>query len=424
MVSATLFGVWPAFRASRPDVVEVLRQSGRSASLGSGRLRSGLVIVEVALTFVLLVGSGLMLRSLVVLQHVDPGYDPNGVLTFLVPNFNGPTPEMRAEFVRRMQAELGTVPGVTAVSGSQPLPLDGTTANMPYGTEAATPDQFQQAAIRTVQLGYFDLMKSKLIEGRVFTADDNRIDGHSIVIDRILAQRAFPGQSAVGKRLMLRLAGQNPVPYDIIGVVQHQRHETLAADGREAIFFLDGQRGFGAANRWIVRTDGDPAQLVPTVKAAIARVDRTIAVADMQPMSVYVDRAEAPTRFALVLTSVFAVIAAVLAVVGLYGVLSTVVRQRTAEIGVRLAFGAERTAIFNLIVGRGLLLAGIGIVLGAAGAFGTSRLIQSLLVGVRPSDPMTFVSIAGLFLVVAAAACGIPAYRASRLDPTVALRGD
>ena len=141
-------------------------------------------------------------------------------------------------------------------------------------------------------------------------------------------------------------------------------------------------------------------------------------------MTYYVDRAQAPTRFALVLTSVFAVIAAVLAVVGLYGVLSTVVRQRTAEIGVRLAFGAERQAIFNLIVGRGLLLAGIGVVIGAAAAFGTTRLIQTMLVGVRATDPMTFIAIAGLFLVVAAAACGIPAYRASRLDPTVALRGE
>ena len=271
MTSVVLFGVLPAFKASRPDVVEVLRRSGRTTALGSGRLRSGLVVVEVALTFVLLVGSGLMLRSLVVLQHVDPGYDPNGVLTFLVPNFNGPTAEARAEFVRRMQAEIGALPGVKAVAGAQPLPLDGTTANMPYGTEATAPDQFQQAAIHTVQVGYFEAMKAKLIEGRVFTEQDNRIDGRSIVIDRLLAARAFPGESAVGKRLMLRLGGNNPVPYEVIGVVQHQRHATLAADGREALFFLDGQRGFGSANRWIVRSDGDPVQLVSAVKAAIAQ---------------------------------------------------------------------------------------------------------------------------------------------------------
>jgi len=426
LVSAVLFGVLPAFRASRPDVVEVLRRSGRTSALGSGRLRNGLVIVEVALTFVLLIGSGLMLRSLFSLQRVDPGFDPNGLLTFYVPNFNGPSPSQRQDFVRRVQTEVGALPGVKAVSGALPLPLDGLTSNVPYGTEAAAadPTKFQQADSRNVQVGYFEAMGTKVLEGRVFNEADNSLDGRSIVVDRLLAQRAFEGQPAVGKRLLLRIAGQNPVPYEIIGVVQHQRHTTLAQDGREAIFFVDGQRGFGTANRFVARTDGDPTGLIDSVKATIARIDRSAGVTDLQPMADYVDRAQAPTRFALVLTSVFAVIAAVLAVVGLYGVLSTVVRQRTAEIGVRLAFGAERKAIFNLIVGRGLLLACIGVVIGAAAAFGTTRLIQTMLVGVRATDPMTFVSIAGLFLLVAGAACGIPAYRASRLDPTVALRGE
>ena len=206
--------------------------------------------------------------------------------------------------------------------------------------------------------------------------------------------------------------------------VAHQRHATLTKDGREAVFFLDGQRGFGTANRWFVRTGQDPAGLADAVKAAVARVDRTIALADVQPMSALVDRAQAPTWFALVLTSVFAAIAAILAAVGLYGVLSTVVSQRTAEIGVRLAFGAERRAIFRLIVGRGLILASIGMAIGAAAALGLTRTIQTLLVGVRATDPATFGAIVVLFILVAAAACGIPAYRASRLDPLVALRNE
>jgi putative ABC transport system permease protein len=222
----------------------------------------------------------------------------------------------------------------------------------------------------------------------------------------------------------MRISGQNPIPFEIVGVVAHQRHATLTKDGREAVFFLDGQRGFGTANRWFVRTGQDPAGLADAVKAAVARVDRTIALADVQPMSALVERAQAPTWFALVLTSVFAAIAAILAAVGLYGVLSTVVSQRTAEIGVRLAFGAERRAIFRLIVGRGLLLAGIGIAIGAAAALGLTRFIQTLLVGVRATDPATFAAIVVLFIVVAVAACGIPAYRASRLDPLVALRTD
>jgi putative ABC transport system permease protein len=190
------------------------------------------------------------------------------------------------------------------------------------------------------------------------------------------------------------------------------------------MFFPDGRNGFGVANRWVVRTSGDPMALAEPVKAAIARIDPRVAVSDVQPMSVFVDRAQAPTRFALVLTSVFAGIAAILAVIGLYGVLSTSVRQRTAEIGVRMAFGAERAVIFKLIVGRGLLLAAIGMTFGIAAALGLTRFIASLLVGVGSSDPATFTGIAVLFLLVAAVACGLPAYRASKLDPTTALRAE
>ena len=424
ITAVILFGLLPAFRASRPDVTEVLRRTGRVAGLGHGRIRSGLVIVEVALTFVLLIGSGLMIRSMVALQHVDPGYKPDGVLTFLVPNFNGPTPQIRADFMQRMRTELAAIPGVQAVSSASPLPLDGTLANMPYGTEAAAADPtlFQQATVHNVQPGYFEAIGARVIEGRTFTEQENNPDARTVVVDRLLAARTFPGQSAVGKRLLMRIAGQNPVPFQIIGVVAHQRHATLTQDGREAVFFLDGQRGFGTANRWFIRTGQDPALFADDVKAAVARVERTIALADVQPMSALVDRAQAPTWFALVLTSVFAAIAAILAAVGLYGVLSTVVSQRTAEIGVRLAFGAERRAIFRLIVGRGLILAAIGIAIGAVAALGLTRFIQTLLVGVRATDPATFAAIVALFIAVATAACGIPAYRASRVDPLVALR--
>jgi putative ABC transport system permease protein len=297
---------------------------------------------------------------------------------------------------------------------------------MPYGTEAAAADPtlFSQAAVHNVQPGYFEAMRARVVEGRVFTDQDNHPGVQLVVVDRLLASKTFPGQSAVGKRLLMRIAGQNPVPFEIIGVVRHQRHATLTQDGREAVFFLDGQRGFGVSNRFVLRTDRDPAGLIEAAKAAVARVDRTVGLADIQPMSAMVDRAQAPTWFALVLTSVFAAIAAILAAVGLYGVLSTAVSQRTAEIGVRIAFGAERRAIFRLIVGRGLMLAVTGIVIGTLGALGVTRTIQTLLVDVRATDPATFVSIAVLFIAVATAACGIPAYRASRLDPTTALRRD
>jgi len=423
-LSAVLFGAMPALRASRPNVVDVLRRTGRAIGLGSGRLRGGLVVVEVALSFVLLVGSGLMLRSLIVLERVDPGYEPSGLLTFFIPNVRARTPEARADFMRRVREEVSALPGVQSVAAATPLPLDGRTANMPWGTEAAAadPSLFQQAQVHTVLPGYFETMRAPVLDGRTFQESDNTASSTSVIIDDLLAAKAFPGRRAVGQHLLLRLGGPSPVPFEVIGVVRHERHASLAEEGREALFFADGQRGSATANRWVVRTTGDPASLAGAVKAAVARVDPGVAVSEVQPMSVFVDRAQAPTRFALGLTSIFAAIAAVLAVVGLYGVLSAVVRQRTAEIGVRLAFGAERAAIFRLIVGRGLLLASVGIAIGAGAAVGLSRAMTSLLIGVRATDPATFSGIALLFLVVAATACGLPAYRASRLDPVVALR--
>ena len=426
LLSVVLFGIFPALRASRPNIVDVLRRGGRNFGLGAGRLRSGLVIVEVALSFVLLIGSGLMLRSMIALQRVNPGFDPNGVLTFFMPNTRQQETEARAAFMERVQAELAALPGVLGVSGANPLPLDGGTSNMPWGTEAmrSDPAQFQQAQTHSVQVGYFETMRAPILEGRSFTREDNVFDSRVVIIDRALASKAFPGESAIGKRLLTRVGNVEPTVLTIIGVVAHQRHASLGSDGREAMFFPDGRNGFGTANRWVVRTSGDPMALAEPVKAAIARIDPRVAISDVQPMSVYVDRAQAPTRFALVLTSVFAAIAAVLAVIGLYGVLSASVRQRTAEIGVRMAFGAERTAIFRLVVGRGLLLALIGMTVGIAAALGLTRYIGSLLVGVGASDPATFTAIAMLFLAVSAFACGLPAYRAARLDPTTALRAE
>jgi putative ABC transport system permease protein len=355
---------------------------------------------------------------------VDPGYDPNHLLTFQLGNLRPQTPDGRAQLIGQLRSEIGALPGVQAVAAANPLPLDGATANMPWGTESTEPTAFQQAQIHVVQPGYFEAMKGRLVDGRTFTDADNRLESTSIVIDHVLASKAFPGQRAVGRSLLLRVGGNSPIPHEIIGVVRHQRHATLAEEGRETIFFIDGSRGHGAASRWVVRTDGDPLAAADAVTATIRRVDSRLTFTDVQPMSAYVDRAQAPTRFALVLTAVFAFIAVVLAVVGLYGVLASTVRQRTAEIGVRMAFGAERAAIFRLIVGRGLLLAGIGIAIGVASGLGLTRAIASQLVGVQAGDPATFVGIGVLFLVVAAAACGIPAYRASRLDATTALRAE
>jgi putative ABC transport system permease protein len=423
LLAAALFGVLPAVRAARPDLADALR-SGRSPGLHGGRaLRNGVVMAEVALSFVLLVGCGLMVRSFVALQRSDPGYDATGVLTFVsLPQ--APTPEARAASMRRLREQLLALPSVQAVTAATPFPLDGQVGNARWGTEEAVgdPSKFQQANVHIVLPGYFEAMRTRLVAGRVLGEEDNRADATGIVIDERLAAKAFGGRPAVGQRLLLRVRSEEPEWLQVIGVVAHQRHESLAADGRAALFAPDGFRGSGAAGRWAVRTSGPPAQLAPAVRRVIAEFDPRLPVAELQPMGALVDRAMASTRFALVLIAVFAVIAAVLAGVGLYGVLSTGVRQRTAEIGVRMALGAPAASIFRLVIGEGLRLSAIGVAIGLTAAFLLTRVMRALLVGVEPHDPATFATIAALFFAIAAVACWLPARRAAALDPKIAFR--
>jgi len=425
IVSAAAFGIVPALRASRPDLADILRSAGRTGGLARGRrIRNAVVTAEVALSFVLLIGCGLMLRSFIALQHVDPGYDPKGLLTFFALSGRPGGPDVQAGIIRQLAERLRSVPGVTGVTAANPLPLDGGIGNARWGTEAAVtdPSKFQQANVHVILPGYFKVMRSKFIEGRDFTEADNNPNAVLAIIDRNFAAKAFPGQSAVGKRLYVRVRSNDPEWFEVIGVVDRERHETLAADSREAMFLTDGLFGHGAVARWVLRTNGDPNALVPAVRAAIREVDRQMPVSEVQPMTAFVDRAMASTRFALALIATFAAIAVVLAAVGLYGVLSTVVRQRTAEIGVRMAFGANTSSIFQLVIGHGLRLSAIGIALGAVGALALTRGMKTMLVGVRPTDPLTFVAIAVLFMAVAAVSSWIPARRAAGLDPNVALR--
>jgi putative ABC transport system permease protein len=427
LASAVIFGLVPALRASRPDLMDLLRRAGRTSSLSSGTwLRNAVVVLEVALAFVLLVGSGLMIRSFVALQRVQPGYDPNGVLTFLLPNLRISDDQARQAFVRDLKARLEALPGVTGVTGAAPLPLESREGLARYGTEDALVDQtkYGQATMHMVKPGYFEVMRTRLIEGRRFNEEDNREDTRVLVIDRVLAARAFPGRSAVGQTLLARLRTPEPERFQVIGVVEHQRHGSLARDGREALFVAEGYMGHGAANRWVVRTSGDPMALAASVRAAVTAINPRVGVIEVQPMLAFVERAQAQTKFALVLIGVFAAIALVLAAVGLYSVLSTTVRQRTAEIGVRMAFGAEHSRIFRMMVVQGLKLSATGIVFGVGAALILTTVIQPMLIGVEPTDPTTFGAIVVGFLVIAAVACGVPALRAARLDPMVALRDD
>jgi predicted permease len=430
LATAMLCGVVPALRAARTDVMEVLRSvGGRSGGLRGGRrLRSGVVVAEVALSFILLVGAGLMLRSIVALGRVNPGYDPAHVLTFLLPA-PFPQPEQRAAFKQRVRGRLAAIPGVQGVTAATPLPLDGGLINGRWGTETALadPSAFRQADFHIVLPGYFETMRTRLIAGRTFTDADNNIDQRTdtpkqVIVDDDLAAKAFRGAPAVGKRLLLRITTPEAEWYEVIGVVAHQRHASLAVAGPEAVFIADGHFGHGAAARWAVRTTGDPNLAVSAVRAAIADLDPRASLAEVQPMQALVDKAMAPLRFTTTLIAIFAAVALVLAAVGLFGVLSTIVRQRTAEIGMRMVFGAPRSSILKLVVGEGLRLSAVGIVLGLAGAFAVTRVMASMLVGVEPTDPLTFAAIVLLFATIAAAASWMPARRAARLDPMNAIR--
>lgn len=428
LVSLVLFGLLPAIRASRPDVMDLLRRAGRSGALASGGwTRTAVVTLEVALSFVLLVGSGLMIRSFIALQRAEPGFDARNVLTFSTPNLRLPDPAAREAFMRNMQARLAALPGVTAVTAANPLPLDGGAALVRWGTEEALsdPSKFGQATMHIVLPGYFEAMRTRIIEGRGYAPEDNRLESRYVIIDRVLAQKAFPGQSAIGKTLVARVNTPEAQRYEVLGVVDHQRHADLARDGREALFMTDGYFQHGvAANRWAVRTSGDPMALATSVRELVSELNPRTGAIEIQPMAEFVREAQAQTKFALVLIGIFAGVALILAAVGLYSVLSTTVRQRTAEIGVRMAFGAAHGSIFKMMVVQGLRLSAIGIAAGIVAALLLTGAMRTMLVGVEPTDPATFAAMAAGFLVIATVACGVPALRASRLDPLVALRDD
>ncbi len=428
IIAAAIFGLAPAWRAARPDVMIVLRGTSRSEGLASGGLSRKIVVgLEVALAYVLLIGSGLMVRSFLELQRVDPGFSPHGLLTFQVQSDRFlQKPEERAVATRQIEEHLRSIPGVQSVTASNPFPLTGGYSPIRWGTEEALTDASRYKAVDPLIVlpGYFETMHTPLLEGRTFTEEDNQPGHTQVVIDKILADRAYPGQSPIGKRILIRIQTPEPVWVEIIGVVAHQRGVSLTEPGREQVYFTDAYIGAGATDHWALRTGSDPSKYANDVRAALKEFDPHLLITDMLPMDDVMEKAQAGTRFSLLLIGSFAVIAALLAGVGLYGVLATVVRQRTSEIGVRMALGAQSGNIFQLVVGQGLRLAGIGVVAGLFGAFAVTREMSSMLVGIKATDPATFVTMAVVFFIIAALASWLPAWRASSLDPIVALRDE
>jgi len=425
VAAAAIFGLAPAWRAARPDVMIVLRGTSRNEGLASGGLSRKIVVgIEVALAYVLLIGSGLMVRSFLELQRIDPGFSPQGLLTFQVQSDRFlPTPQERAVVIRQLEDRLRAIPGVQRVTAANPFPLTGGFSPIRWGTEEALADASKYKAVDPLIVlpGYFETMHTSLIEGRTFKEDDNQPGRTDVVVDKILADRAYPNQSAVGKRILIRIQTPEPVWVNIIGVVAHERGVSLSEPGREQVFVTDAYVGSGATDHWAVRTGTDSAKYANNVLAAIKAFDSHLLVTDMKPMEAVVEKAQSETRFSLLLIGTFAVIAALLAGVGLYGVLATVVRQRSAEIGIRMALGARPVNIFQLVVGQGLRLTAIGVVVGLFAAFALTREMASMLVGIKATDPLTFVTMVVLFFLIAAISSCLPARRAASLDATAAL---
>ena len=305
-----------------------------------------------------------------------------------------------------------------------PLPLSGLPFNSRYGLEDALEDErnFKQAEYRMVLPGYFETMETQLLAGRTFSEAEYNDSASVVVIDDVLAEKTWPGESPVGKRLLVRQLTPTAVWVDVIGVVRHQRHATLAEVGRETIYFTDRWWGTFGGMTWTVRTTGDPLNLVGAVRSEVLALAPTSPVAEVRTMASYVGEAQADTRFSLILIGVFGVTALVLASVGLYGVLSYVVRQRTAEIGIRMAFGAPPNGILRLVVKQGLMLALGGVGIGLILSLAVTRFMSSMLIGVSATDPVTLVGVAALFAAVAVLASYVPAKRATRIDPAIALR--
>lgn len=435
-IAALLFGLAPALRATRSNLADSLRDRGSDAGgVRGNKLRTGLVVAEVALSLVLLIGTGLMFRTFAKLQAVYPGFQSENVLTFTVPVplFKYRDPTVRNDVATRIQTRIEALPGVRTVGAASLLPLAGGDQYGigSYGTSGSTEEEWRsnRADYRAVLPGYSETMGIRIVAGRAIEPADNRAGALDVaVIDEKLAQRMWPNDDAVGKELFIErfnfeAFGMERVPLQVVGVASGVRAQSLAAEGRETVYYP--YRFFPwFPLSFTVRTSGGPLALVDPIRREVEAVDPDIPLSKIRVMGDYIDDALAQTRFALTLIGVFAGLALVLASVGLYGVIAYSVRQRTREIGVRIAFGASDKAVVRLVVGQGMLLALGGLGVGLIAAFVATRLVSSLFYGVTAADPITFAGVSLVLLGVALVASYLPARRALRIDPVEALRDE
>jgi predicted permease len=448
LVTGVLFGLAPAFQASRFDPAESLKEGGRSGSDGAARqrVRSLLVVTEFALSLMLLIGAGLLLRSFVALQAIDPGFRPDHLLTMVV-SIGGlknvstvmfaprdaasdAASGRAADFYQRTLARVRAVPGVESAGMTNHLPLAGDLWGFPFWIEGRPlphPGEEPDAAFRLALPGYLETMQMPILRGRTIAASDTAAGPGVVVINECFAQQHWPGEDAVGKRITIDNTATATTPprwLTVVGITKNAVRSDWSEPPEDEFFlpYLQNAATMGHYMTLVVRTPGDPAALTSAIESAIWDVDRNITVSEVQTMNAVIESANAEPRFNMALLAVFAMVAMILAAVGIYGVMSYAVARRRREIGIRLALGARPDEILRLITGQGMILALSGTAAGIAGALALTRLMTKLLYGVAPADPVTFLVVPLVLTAAALAACLIPALRAARISPMSALR--
>ena len=435
LLAALISGILPALQAGRTEIrtgllSDTARGVGNVAS--KNRSRSILVIAEVSLSFVLLIGAGLLIRSFISTQAVDPGFDSSNVITarLSLPKANYKDRAAVTLFTDKLSSQLQALPGVESVGAVSLLPMGPGLHTIPFypkGESTAKGDSFV-AQYRVATPDYFRALKIPLMRGRAFDAHD-KADGLPVaIVNETLANRFFPNGDAIGAQIKVDDNNTGPRPLEIVGVVGDVKHVSLEDNPTIDIYLAfaqvhkDSVGGLINSQYWVLRSTTSPQLLEAAIRRELRSVDAEVASASIRTMDSYLSDSVAPRRFNLRLLTIFSVAALLLAATGIYGLISYSVAQRTPEIGIRLALGATRKNIFRMILGQGLRLVLVGLVLGIVGAFALTRLIRSLMFGVTPSDPPTFIAVSLLLIVITLAAGGLPALRATKLDPLRALR--
>ncbi len=423
MATGLLFGLAPAWQASHAGVGAVLKEGGRSSVGSGGRwVRNTLLVVEMALSIVLLVGAALLLRSFANLTNVDPGFAADRVLAFQValPQGTYPKEPERIAFFDRLLEKLSASPGIRAASMVQSLPMRGgyVLSVEVQGRPPAKPGEEPSAHYRAVSPDYFQTLAIPFKRGRLLTAADTEKGPLVALVDEAFVRRHFPNEEPIGKRLKI---GNGNEPHEIVGIVGDVLHEGLDENVEPTMYAPFRQDVF--SQMWMLaQSDGDPALVANVSRQAVREIDPALPAFSMSPLSTVVSESVAQRRFSMLLLGLFAIIALFLAAVGLYGVVSYGVGQRTREIGLRLAIGAAPADVLKMVVGGGMKLALVGVAIGLAGALALTGLLRTMLFRVEPFDPASYALTSLLLLAIAVLACYVPARRATRVDPAVALQ--